>query len=578
MDLSIIIVNRNTKELLLACIESVYATAPPLSFELLLVDNASSDGSVVDVRHSFPDIRCIENDRNLGFAKANNIAIRQAQGRYVVLLNTDTVLTPLALATIVDFMDRNQKVAICGGQLLNGDGSLQNSIANVPTLATELLNKSLLRLLFPKRYPGKESRFNHPVEVESVVGACMVVAREAIDRVGLLDEAYFFFFEETDWCLFHEKKRLECLLPILRRAFSTCRGEPRRKTLLPPASSIGNRATSFSGSTTPRLSASCSGQGWSPNSGFRLLCSSFRPLSAAADERSSGSMYHSWRGIFWGVPEVGDWRNGPRGFNDMKVPVSCVLIAKNEEKAIAACLETLVWADEIVVVDSGSTDNTATIVRRFTDRIYDLPWLGFGPQKQAAVERASHDLILNVDCDERVTPELAAEIREIARSGDHCPGYTVPRRTFVGDKEIRYSGWYPDRTIRLFDRRRARFSDDLVHERVIVDGEVRACRHHLLHYSFAGIGDMLAKLARYSDLSSRQMFDNGKKCGLFDLTFRPLFAVMKTYILKKGFLDGVEGLEIAVTTGMLTFTKYAKLRELSQFERRQKLEKSVRTP
>lgn len=205
MDISIVIVNRNTKELLLACIESIYSTVSPLSFEIRLVDNASTDGSVEAVRRSFSDVHCIENDRNLGFAKANNLAIRQSCGRYVVLLNTDTVLTPSALATIIDFMDRNHDVAICGGQLLNGDGSLQNSIANVPTLATELLNKSLLRLLFPKRYLGKESRFDQPVEVESIIGACMVVSKEAIDRAGLLDESYFFYFEETDWCLSMKK-------------------------------------------------------------------------------------------------------------------------------------------------------------------------------------------------------------------------------------------------------------------------------------------------------------------------------------------------------------------------------------
>ena len=204
-DLSIIIVNRNTKELLLDCIGSVYATVPPLSFEIMLVDNASSDGSVEALRRAFPDVGIMSNERNLGFAKANNLAVRQAHGRYVALLNTDAVLTPLSIATIVDFMDRNPKAAICGGQLLNADGTMQNSIANIPTLATELLNKSLLRRLFPRRYPGKESRFDHPVEVESIIGACMVVAKKAIDMVGLLDESYFFFFEETDWCMLMKK-------------------------------------------------------------------------------------------------------------------------------------------------------------------------------------------------------------------------------------------------------------------------------------------------------------------------------------------------------------------------------------
>ncbi len=199
-DLSIVIVNRNTRDLLLDCISSVYATVPPLSFEIWVVDNGSSDGSIAAVERAFPDVRCIRNEQNLGFAKANNQALRRAEGRYLVLLNTDAVLTPSALATIIDFMERNKNVAVCGGQLLNRDGSLQNSIANAPTLATELLNKSLLRRLNPSRYPGKEQRFQHPTEVESIIGACMVVRKEAVDKIGLLDESYFFFFEETDWC------------------------------------------------------------------------------------------------------------------------------------------------------------------------------------------------------------------------------------------------------------------------------------------------------------------------------------------------------------------------------------------
>ncbi len=206
LDLSIIIVNRNTRDLVLTCIESIYETVPQLSFEIFLVDNASDDGSVAAVLDRFPAVHAIGNDRNLGFARANNQAIRKATGRFVVLLNTDTVLTSSALALIVEYMDSNPDVTICGGQLLNRDGSLQNSIANLPTLATELLNKSLLRRLNPRRYPGKEHRFDQPVEVESIIGACMVVRREAIEGAGLLDETYFFFFEETDWCLAMKKK------------------------------------------------------------------------------------------------------------------------------------------------------------------------------------------------------------------------------------------------------------------------------------------------------------------------------------------------------------------------------------
>lgn len=243
-------------------------------------------------------------------------------------------------------------------------------------------------------------------------------------------------------------------------------------------------------------------------------------------------------------------------------PLSVVLIAKNEAERLDACLDSVQWADEIVVVDSGSSDATREIALRYTDKVFDIPWRGFGPQKQAAVDLASNDWILNIDCDERVTPDLAAEIRAILASDSIMGAYSVPRRTFLGTREIRRCGWYPDRTIRLFDRRGARFSDSLVHERVVTDGPVAHCRGHLLHYSFSGIGPLLTKLNHYSDLSARQMFEQGRRCTLFDLTVRPLFAFFKTYLLRLGVLDGIEGLEISTTTALLTFVKYVKLREL----------------
>lgn len=245
-----------------------------------------------------------------------------------------------------------------------------------------------------------------------------------------------------------------------------------------------------------------------------------------------------------------------------RYPLTVVIIAKNEAERIEACLQSVSWADEIVVVDSGSSDATCEIARRYTDKVFDVPWRGFGPQKQAAVDLANNDWILNIDCDERVTPELGQEIRGILAQDTINIAYSVPRRTFLGDKEIGHCGWYPDRTIRLFNRRRARFSDNIVHERVVADGPVAACKGHLLHFSFSGIGPVLTKLNHYSDLSASQMFEQGRRCRLLDLTARPLFAFFKTYLLRLGFLDGMEGLEISITTALLTFAKYVKLREL----------------
>ena len=255
---------------------------------------------------------------------------------------------------------------------------------------------------------------------------------------------------------------------------------------------------------------------------------------------------------------------------EMTEKISCIVIARDEEARIADCLNSVSWVDEIVLVDSGSSDNTVKIARSYTDCVHVLPWKGFGLQKQAAVELASHDLIFSIDCDERVTPELAAEIRDIAMRNDRLPGYTIPRRTFVGSAEIRHCGWYPDRTVRLFDRRCARFSDSTVHERVLVDGAVGDCSHHLLHYSFSGFRDMLAKMNHYTDLGAEQMFASGRRASCLDVTIRPVYMFLRTYLLKRGFLDGFAGYMVSVSNAVSVFAKYAKLmeRQLKSVRRR----------
>lgn len=244
--------------------------------------------------------------------------------------------------------------------------------------------------------------------------------------------------------------------------------------------------------------------------------------------------------------------------------LSAVVISFNERDRIAGCLESVSFADEIVVVDSGSTDGTDDVARRYTDRVVHLPWKGFGPQKQAAVEMAAHDTVLSVDCDERVTEGLAAEIMSVLEGEEMLAAYSVPRRTFIGSKEIRHGGWYPDRTVRLFDRRRARFSDSLVHERVVVGGPVGALQNPMLHFSFSGVSDIFRKMDKYTDLSARAMFEAGRRCRFADLAVRPALAFVKTYLLRAGFLDGAEGFVVGVAAAVHVFAKYAKLRELAR--------------
>jgi GT2 family glycosyltransferase len=198
IDISVIIVNWNTKDLLRNCLKSVYKTVPNLALEIIVVDNASSDGSVSMLEEEFPSVITIVNKENIGFGAANNQALAMMKGKYALLLNSDAVLTSEAVNKLWNFCEANEKAGIVGGQLLNADESKQNSIASFPSLLTLAVNNSLLEYLFPHIYPSKRYRHASPIEVDSVIGACMMIRKKALDETGFFDERYFFFFEETD--------------------------------------------------------------------------------------------------------------------------------------------------------------------------------------------------------------------------------------------------------------------------------------------------------------------------------------------------------------------------------------------
>ena len=217
MDVSVIIVTRDTCVLTRVAVQSVLDSRDPFTKEILAVDNGSTDDTPSVFTREFPGVHFIRSETNLGFARACNRAAQRARGEFLLLLNSDARLEPDALARAVAWMRANPGCAVAGAQLLSADGSRQNSIANFPTLATELLNKSLLRRLCPKKFPGKEREFREPVDVETVVGAFLLVRKSAWDALGGLDERFFFFFEETDFCLQARRRGWRvCHLPAVR--------------------------------------------------------------------------------------------------------------------------------------------------------------------------------------------------------------------------------------------------------------------------------------------------------------------------------------------------------------------------
>jgi len=203
---SVIIVNWNTKDILQNCLDSIYQTIDNLSCEIIVVDNASSDGSTEMLQERYPQVIKIYNKVNRGFGAANNQAFAIMKGKYALLLNTDAILTPGAIKKLYSFAKTHLQAAIVCGQLLNADGSKQNSVAAFPSLPSLLINTSLLEYIFPQWFPSKRYEHKKPIEVPSAIGACMMINKKALDEVGFFDERYFFFFEETDLAYaFHSK-------------------------------------------------------------------------------------------------------------------------------------------------------------------------------------------------------------------------------------------------------------------------------------------------------------------------------------------------------------------------------------
>jgi glycosyltransferase involved in cell wall biosynthesis len=247
--------------------------------------------------------------------------------------------------------------------------------------------------------------------------------------------------------------------------------------------------------------------------------------------------------------------------------LSVTLITRNEAADIGAALESAQWADEIVVVDSGSTDETVAIARRFTDRVVVRDWPGYGAQKNVAAALASHDWILSLDADERITPALAQEIRRLLTADPPQAAYRVPRVTWHLGRWIRSTDWYPDHQLRLYDRTRARWSGAYVHEAVNVDGAIGTLTHEIQHYAYSGLSDHLETIDRYTSLAARQMREAGRTAGLLDLAGHPPLAFLRNYVLRGGFRDGQAGFVISAMNAYYVFLKFAKLWELQRGER-----------
>jgi glycosyltransferase involved in cell wall biosynthesis len=242
--------------------------------------------------------------------------------------------------------------------------------------------------------------------------------------------------------------------------------------------------------------------------------------------------------------------------------LSVTVITKNEAARIGDALSSVSWADEIVVVDSGSTDDTVAIAGRFTPRVVVRPWRGYVAQKNEAASLATHDWVLSLDADERVTPELADEIRATLSSTPPHSAYRIPRVTWHLGRWIRSTDWYPDHQTRLYNRRTAEWTGRYVHEAVSARGSIGELRSELQHFAYDGVADHLETMDRYTGYAARQMAEAGRRAGLLQIAGHPPLAFLRNYIVRGGYRDGTAGLIVSAMNAYYVFLKFAKLWEL----------------
>ena len=243
--------------------------------------------------------------------------------------------------------------------------------------------------------------------------------------------------------------------------------------------------------------------------------------------------------------------------------LSVIVITKNESVHIQRCLESVVWADEIIVLDSGSEDNTVTICRQYTDKVYETDWPGFGIQKQRALNKATGDWVLSIDADEVVTESLRVEIEQAIQKNSF-QAYEIPRLSTYCGRQMRHSGWWPDYVLRLFQRNSGRFSEAIVHERVLVDGRVGRLVTPFLHDTAVDLEEILVKVNSYSTLGSKMLYAEGARSSIIKAVLKGFWTFNRTYWLKAGFLDGAQGLMLAISNAEASYYKYLKLWALQQ--------------
>jgi glycosyltransferase involved in cell wall biosynthesis len=255
--------------------------------------------------------------------------------------------------------------------------------------------------------------------------------------------------------------------------------------------------------------------------------------------------------------------------NSEKIPLSVALITKDEGENLRECLKSVEFASQLVVVDSGSTDDTVHVASRFGCEIFMEPWRGFGPQKQSAIDKCKFPWVLVLDADERIPDETALVIKNIVLDPSTTfAGYSFPRKNYFQGRWIKQMGWWPDRILRLFRKELGHMTSSMVHEAIVVDRLVEALNVHIEHYPASQLSKVLMKIDQYSTLGAQEAYAKGEEASIWSAAFRAKMTFLQNYFVRFGFLDGVQGFTLAITDAVNKFFKYAKLNEMNRQNRR----------
>ncbi|MFN8499188.1 MAG: glycosyltransferase [Anaerolineae bacterium] len=614
--LAVVIVSYNTHALLAACLDSLArdpslgllsagGTAPALAARVIVVDNLSSDGSAAVVRERYPWVELIESPVNLGFAGGNNLALRalgftplgeeaprsaeawarlaptrpscfdQAAPDFALFLNPDTTVAPGAIATLVDFLHGSPQAGAAGPRLSYPDGKLQPSAFLFPGVAQTLLDlfpppgrlSRVMETRLNGRYPADRYLGRVPFAVETLLGACILARRAAIQEVGFLDEGFFMYAEEMDWCRrltergwslfcvpsaqvthyeaqstrqFRQRMFVELWRSRLR-LFDKHYGAAYQATL---------RATVWAGATV---------KAWRTTGEEQAAYHEVAQLAQKPAAPPYSPVHH---------PVTASLRHPVTPPPDASV--TAVILTRNEAAHIRDCLASVAWASHRLVLDSGSDDGTAQLARESGADVVVRPFRNFADQRNAALGLIRTPWVLFVDADERVTPALADEVGQVIAQGnqDAPVGYWIPRHNYIFGHLTRGGGWWPDYQLRLFRVARAHYDPErAVHELVILDGEAGYLREAFIHYNYNDVAQFRRKQASYTSYDASILYAGGVRARPRNFVLQPLREFRRRFVSLHGYRDGLHGLRMAGFMAYYEWVKYAKLGQLADEER-----------